>query len=171
MTSNGFEKFYGYRQSTAWIKIFLFAYVFVGIFAMSAVYLTKLAKADMIAGFTQTITGGGVTFAFMYAIVTLLLIVSFIVCGVFLPLIDMKGYYATFVHLWAIVAYRPVMLLLSLIVTGGVERGYLITSIIMFVVSAVFATVNFIYFSERRDLFEQNINELIMGEPKDELKH
>lgn len=171
MTSNGFEKFYGYRQNTAWIKIFLFAYVYVGIFAYAAIYLTRLSKPETINAITQTLTGGGITFEFAYAVLTLLLIASFAVCGIFLPLIDMKAYWSTFVHLWSIVAYRPILLLLSLIINRGVERGLLLTSIIMFVISSGFALFNFIYFSERRDLFEESINELIMGEPKDELKH
>ena len=171
MTSNGFEKFYGYRQNTTWIKIFLFAYVYVGIFAYAAIFLTKLSKPEMLNAVSQTLSGGGVTFEFAYVIITLLLIASFVVCGIFLPLIDMKGFYSTFVHLVTIVAYRPVLLLLCLIINGSVDRSLLITSIIMFVVSGAFATINFIYFAERRDLFEQSINELIMGEPKDELKH
>ena len=171
MTSNGFEKFYGYRQNTTWIKIFLFAYVYVGIFAYAAIFLTKISNAEIINAITKTLSGEGLTFEFAYSVLTLLLIASFIACGMFLPLIDMKSYWATFVHLGTIVAYRPILLLLCRVINGSVERGMLITSIIMFIASSVFATINFVYFAERQDLFKQSINEIIMGEPKDNLKH
>lgn len=171
MTSNGFEKFYGYKHGTVWIKIFLFAYIYVGIFAYAAIYLTKLSKTDFINEISQTLTGGGLTFSAVYAVVTLLLLASFVLCGVFLPLINMKSYYSVMIHLWSIIAYRPVMLISSWLLLGEVQKSYIILSGVMFVISLVFAVVNFAYFTNRRDLFESSINEIIMGEKKDELKH
>ena len=171
MTSNGFEKFYGYKQNTAWIKIFLFAYVYVGIFASGAIFLTKISDAEVLVNISQTLTGQGLTYDFAYSVVTILLILSYVVCGIFLPLIDMKGYYATFVHLWSIVAYKPLLVLLKFAIDGELGSKFLISSGIMFGIFSAFALINFIYFAERRDLFQQSINELIMGEPKDELKH
>lgn len=173
MTSNGFEKFYGYRKNTVWIKIFLFAYIYVGIFGITAFLLNKLSSAEAIASFSQTLTGQGLTYDFLHAAVTLLLVGTFIACGVFLPLIDMKGYWSVMVNLWAIVAYEPVLFITKLILSGweGLERSFVLPGIIIFVAAAAFAVANFVYFTERRDLFEQNINEIIMGEPKDELKH
>ena len=171
MTSNGFEKFYGYRQNTTWIKIFLFAYVYVGIFGISAYLLTRLSGTEVIVNLSRTMTGQGVTYDFLHGVATLLLIATFVGCGVFLPLIDMKGYWSTLVNLGAIVAYEPVLLIMKLITDGELGRGFVLSGIIIFVIAAVFAVSNFIYFTERRDLFEQSINEIIMGEPKDELKH
>ena len=171
MNSNGFEKFYGYRKNTVWIKIFLFAYVYVGIFGIAAYLLTRLSGTETIVNISKTLTGQGITYDFLHGVVTLLLIATFVGCGVFLPLIDMKGYWSTMVNLWAIIAYEPVLFLLKLITDKELGTGFIIGCVIVFVISSAFAVVNFVYFSERRDLFEQSINEIIMGEPKDELKH
>jgi hypothetical protein len=166
MTSNGFEKFYGYPKNTSWIKVFLFAYVYGGLFVFAAVVLTKLADPETSGAVIAALSGRGVNDAFVYAALSLVLWLTFVVCGIFLPLIDKKAYWTTMVHLAALALYRPVLVLATWLAagSGGLPRTFLLRSAVLFAVELVFAAVNAAYFSRRKELFTSSLTELVMDE-------
>jgi hypothetical protein len=170
LKTHDFAKLIAYKAGTVYLKLYMFLYLYAFIVISLVTAINKALENEMWDGFIKTVTGNGLTFAFLYFAATLLLIATAVYNVVMLPLFEKQAYRSIFIHQIALLAYRPLILLFAFAM-NEIKKINLVEFGIIYSVEVAFVIINTIYFKKRKDLFYSDIVKYITGKEKDLTKH
>ena len=170
MNSNNLEKLNVYRLGSVWLRIYLFGYLFGFLIIYAAVMLNALTDTDVWQAVTSPLTGGAATFESTFALFAILLILSAVINAALLPMLNKPAFVATMIHLGFLVVYRPLIWLISKLVSARVPAVFLKYLYFLWPAALIFAGFNFFYFCRRKDLFDHDIVRLVTDQEKENLK-
>ncbi len=171
MNTNNLEKCDVYSQGLVWFKIYTFVYIYAFIVIKMALLFHAVSSETYWEGLRIFFLKKSATIPLIDFIGTILMLIIAISNAVFLPMVGMSAYRTTFAHIFSLIAFRPCILLLQLILLNKINAQDIKIAIFIYPITVIFAVINIAYFSKRKDLFENDLTVLVTGKEKDMTKH